>query len=37
MGRDQLSRVIYAMRTAAIVGVGTSLLSLLIGAVVGSI
>jgi peptide/nickel transport system permease protein len=37
LGRDQLSRVIYAMRTAAIVGVGTSLLSLLIGAVVGSI
>ena len=37
LGRDQLSRVIYAIRTAAIVGVGTSLLSLLIGAVVGSI
>ncbi len=37
LGRDQLSRVIYAMRTAAIVGVGTSLLALLIGAVVGSI
>lgn len=37
LGRDQLSRVIYAMRTAAIVGVGTSLLSLLIGAAVGSI
>lgn len=37
LGRDQLSRVIYAVRTAAIVGLGTTLLSLLIGAVIGSI
>jgi len=37
LGRDQLSRIIYAVRTAAIVGLGTSILALLIGAVVGSI
>lgn len=37
LGRDQLSRIIYAVRTAAIVGLGTSLLSLLIGAVIGSV
>jgi peptide/nickel transport system permease protein len=37
LGRDQLSRIIYAVRTAAIVGIGTSILALLIGAVVGSI
>jgi ABC-type dipeptide/oligopeptide/nickel transport system permease subunit len=37
LGRDQLSRVIYAVRTAAIVGLGASALSLLIGAVIGSI
>ncbi|PLS77755.1 MAG: peptide ABC transporter permease [Chloroflexi bacterium] len=37
LGRDQLSRIIYAVRTAAIVGIGTSLLSLLIGATIGSI
>lgn len=36
-GRDQLSRIIYAVRTAAIVGLGTSLLSLAIGAAIGSI
>jgi peptide/nickel transport system permease protein len=37
LGRDQLSRVIYAVRTAAIVGLGASALSLLIGAAIGSI
>jgi peptide/nickel transport system permease protein len=37
LGRDQLSRIIYAVRTAAIVGLGASLLSLLIGATIGSI
>lgn len=37
LGRDQLSRIIYAVRTAAIVGLGASALSLLIGAVIGSI
>jgi ABC-type dipeptide/oligopeptide/nickel transport system permease subunit len=37
LGRDQLSRIIYAVRTAAIVGLGTSTLSLLIGAAIGSI
>jgi peptide/nickel transport system permease protein len=37
LGRDQLSRIIYAVRTAAIVGLGTSLLSLAIGAAIGSI
>jgi ABC-type dipeptide/oligopeptide/nickel transport system permease subunit len=37
LGRDQLSRIIYAVRTAAIVGLGASLLSLLIGAAIGSI
>jgi ABC-type dipeptide/oligopeptide/nickel transport system permease subunit len=37
LGRDQLSRIIYAVRTAAVVGLGASLLSLLIGAVIGSI
>lgn len=37
LGRDQLSRIIYAIRTAAIVGLGASFLSLLIGAVIGSI
>ncbi|WP_026371072.1 ABC transporter permease [Kallotenue papyrolyticum] len=37
LGRDQLSRVIYAIRIAAIVGVGASMLSLLIGAVIGAI
>jgi len=37
LGRDQLSRIIYAVRTAAIVGLGASGLSLLIGAIIGSI
>jgi peptide/nickel transport system permease protein len=37
LGRDQLSRIIYAVRTAAIVGLGASALSLLIGAAIGSI
>jgi len=37
LGRDQLSRVIYAVRTAAIVGLGASFLSLLIGGTIGSI
>jgi peptide/nickel transport system permease protein len=37
LGRDQFSRIIYAVRTAAIVGLGTSGLSLLIGAAIGSI
>lgn len=37
LGRDQLSRVIYAVRTAAIVGLGASALSLLIGAAIGSV
>jgi ABC-type dipeptide/oligopeptide/nickel transport system permease subunit len=37
LGRDQMSRIIYAVRTAAIVGLGTTMLSLLIGAVIGSI
>ena len=37
LGRDQLSRIIYAVRTAAIVGLGASLLSLAIGAAIGSI
>src|ERR671927_1268029 len=37
LGRDQFSRIIYAVRTAAIVGLGASLLSLLIGAAIGSI
>jgi peptide/nickel transport system permease protein len=37
LGRDQLSRIIYAVRTAAIVGLGASALSLLLGAVIGSI
>jgi peptide/nickel transport system permease protein len=37
LGRDQLSRIIYAVRTAAIVGLGASLLSLVIGAAIGSI
>ncbi len=37
LGRDQLSRIVYAVRTAAIVGLGTTLLSLLIGAAIGSI
>lgn len=37
LGRDQLSRVIYAIRIAAIVGVGASMLSLLIGATIGAI
>lgn len=37
LGRDQLSRIIYAVRTAAVVGLGTTLLSLLIGATIGSI
>lgn len=37
LGRDQLSRIIYAVRTAAIVGLGASALSLLIGAAIGSV
>jgi ABC-type dipeptide/oligopeptide/nickel transport system permease subunit len=37
LGRDQLSRIIYAVRTAAIVGLGASGLSLLIGAIIGSV
>lgn len=37
LGRDQLSRIIYAVRTAAIVGLGTTLLALLIGGTIGSI
>ncbi|MFD3163437.1 ABC transporter permease [Herpetosiphon sp. NSE202] len=37
VGRDQLSRIIYAVRTAAIVGLGTSILSLIIGAAIGSV
>ena len=37
LGRDQLSRIIYAVRTAAIVGIGASALSLLIGAAIGSV
>jgi peptide/nickel transport system permease protein len=37
LGRDQLSRIIYSVRTAATVGVGASLLSLLIGTVIGSL
>lgn len=37
LGRDQLSRIIYAVRTAAIVGLGTSALSLLIGGAIGAI
>lgn len=37
LGRDQLSRIIYAVRTAAVVGLGASILSLLIGATLGSI
>jgi len=37
LGRDQFSRVIYAVRTAAIVGLGTTLLSLLIGTVIGAV
>lgn len=37
LGRDQLSRVIYAVRVAAVVGLGSTLLSLLIGATIGSI
>ncbi len=37
LGRDQLSRIIYAVRTAAIVGLGASALSLLIGAAIGAL
>jgi ABC-type dipeptide/oligopeptide/nickel transport system permease subunit len=37
LGRDQLSRIIYAVRVAAVVGLGSTLLSLLIGATIGSI
>jgi ABC-type dipeptide/oligopeptide/nickel transport system permease subunit len=37
LGRDQLSRMIYAVRTAAIVGLGASGLSLLIGALIGAV
>jgi len=37
LGRDQLSRIIYAVRTAAIVGLGASLLSLAIGAAIGAV
>ena len=37
LGRDQLSRIIYAVRTAAIVGLGTSILALAIGGVIGAI
>ena len=37
LGRDQLSRIIYAVRTAAIVGLGASLISLAIGASIGSV
>lgn len=37
LGRDQLSRMIYAVRTAGIVGMGASALSLLIGAAIGSV
>lgn len=37
LGRDQLSRIIYAVRTATIVGLGASALALLIGALIGSV
>lgn len=37
LGRDQLSRIIYAVRVAAVVGLGSTLLSLLIGATIGSL
>lgn len=37
LGRDQLSRIVYAVRTAAIVGLGASALSLLIGAAIGAL
>lgn len=37
LGRDQLSRIIYAIRTAAVVGLGASALSLLIGAAIGAV
>ncbi len=37
LGRDQLSRIIFGVRTAAIVGLGASILSLLIGAAIGSV
>lgn len=37
LGRDQFSRLIYAIRTAAILGVGTTLVSLLIGGAIGAI
>jgi ABC-type dipeptide/oligopeptide/nickel transport system permease subunit len=37
LGRDQLSRILYAMRIAAIVGLGASLLSLAVGATVGAV
>lgn len=36
LGRDQLSRILYAMRIAAVVGLGASLLSLSVGAVIGA-
>jgi peptide/nickel transport system permease protein len=37
LGRDQLSRIIYGVRVAAIVGLGASALSLGLGATVGAI
>jgi ABC-type dipeptide/oligopeptide/nickel transport system permease subunit len=37
LGRDQFSRIIYAVRTAAIVGLGSSALALVIGAFIGSV
>lgn len=37
LGRDQLSRILYGIRVAAIVGLGASGLSLAIGAAVGAI
>lgn len=37
LGRDQLSRIVYGIRVAAIVGLGASALSLGAGAIVGAI
>lgn len=37
IGRDQLSRIIYGVRTAAIVGIAAQVVSLAIGAIVGAI
>lgn len=37
LGRDQLSRILSAMRIAAVVGLGASLLSLSVGSVLGAV